>query len=124
MTVVVTTWSSMFRLANTIDGGAAVGALGAIVNGIEIVEDLLLAIVMTVTAIGASRHSMRAVDGHSAFFQNANKESTAMDRYRALADNETGEKILYVHIDSRMLFNSKHQHAWADKHGIALEVVV
>ena len=52
MTVVVTTWSSMFHPANTIDGGAAVGALGAIVNGIEIVEDLLLAIVMTVTVIG------------------------------------------------------------------------
>ena len=52
MTVVVTTWSSMCPPANTIDGGAAVGVLGAIVNGIEIVEDLLLAIVMTVTAIG------------------------------------------------------------------------
>ena len=52
MTVVVTTWSSMFPPANTIDGEAAVGALGAIVNGTEIVEDLLLAIVMTVTAIG------------------------------------------------------------------------
>jgi hypothetical protein len=84
---------------------------------------------MRTRALGGFFYSMPIVDGCSAMtrdFYLMNKESSstlaALEKYKALAENETGNRLLYVRVDGGKEFSSGPWLKWAEENGVKLEV--